>query len=87
MEDPIKDIENPLEIKGDILGKINFENVSFSYPMRKELSALKDINLEVSPGETVAFVGPSGAGKTTLFRLLTDSTMLQAEILKSMVMK
>ncbi len=51
-------------------GEVSFENVTFAYPMRPETPALKDFTLRVQPGETVALVGPSGAGKTTVFQLL-----------------
>jgi ATP-binding cassette, subfamily B, bacterial len=44
--------------------------VGFSYPSRPQSPALADLSLEIRPGETVAVVGPSGAGKTTLFQLL-----------------
>ncbi|WP_107222260.1 ABC transporter transmembrane domain-containing protein [Thauera aromatica] len=49
---------------------IVFDHVSFAYPARPGVRALDDICLEVAPGERVALVGPSGAGKTTLFQLL-----------------
>ena len=49
---------------------IRFERVSFRYPARPQLAALHDITLDILPGETVALVGPSGAGKTTMFQLL-----------------
>ncbi len=49
---------------------IRFEQVSFHYPARPETAALDDITLDIAPGESVALVGPSGAGKTTLFQLL-----------------
>ncbi len=47
-----------------------FEQVTFRYPARQEIAALDGITLDISPGESVALVGPSGAGKTTLFQLL-----------------
>lgn len=50
--------------------QIGFENLSFSYPSRPQVKALSEINLQVNEGETLALVGPSGAGKTTLFQLL-----------------
>jgi ATP-binding cassette subfamily B protein len=49
---------------------VQFDNVKFSYPLRPKDAALNGISLEVGSGETVAIVGPSGAGKTTLFNLL-----------------
>lgn len=51
-------------------GTIAFEGVTFNYPSRPDASALKDFSLAVAPGEMVALVGPSGAGKTTVFQLL-----------------
>jgi ATP-binding cassette subfamily B protein len=49
---------------------IHFEQVGFSYPARPQTRALDDICLDIAPGESVALVGPSGAGKTSLFQLL-----------------
>ncbi len=51
-------------------GSIAFEAVDFAYPARAGQPALRDFSLSVTPGETVALVGPSGAGKTTVFQLL-----------------
>ena len=51
-------------------GEIAFLGVEFRYPTRPEVSALHDFTLTVAPGETVAIVGPSGAGKTTVFQLV-----------------
>jgi ATP-binding cassette subfamily B protein len=50
-------------------GALTFEKVTFRYPTRPEVSALGDFSLSIRAGETVAVVGPSGAGKTTLFQL------------------
>jgi len=49
---------------------IRFEHVTFRYPARPKINALDDICLEIAPGESVALVGPSGAGKTSLIQLL-----------------
>jgi ATP-binding cassette, subfamily B, bacterial len=51
-------------------GAITFDNVVFRYPARPTVSALDGVTLTVEPGQTVALVGPSGAGKTTILQLL-----------------
>ncbi len=51
-------------------GALAFEAVSFTYPTRDDSRVLHDVSFKVEPGETVALVGPSGAGKTTVFQLL-----------------
>ncbi|KAI0097753.1 hypothetical protein GGR51DRAFT_552902 [Nemania sp. FL0031] len=55
----------PLELKG---GKVEFKDVSFSYDKKKDI--LKGVNLSAPPGTTVAFVGATGAGKSTIFKVL-----------------
>ena len=51
-------------------GEVTFDHVSFSYASRSKGPALEDMSFTVTPGETVALVGPSGAGKTTVFALI-----------------
>ncbi len=61
---------HPVALPQPALGSVAFENVTFRYPTRPEVSALSDFSLSIAPGETVAVVGPSGAGKSTLFQLI-----------------
>ena len=53
-----------------LLGDLSFQNIQFAYPTRPHMTVLKDFNLEVKRGQTVAFVGTSGSGKSTLVLLL-----------------
>ncbi|WP_245616037.1 ABC transporter transmembrane domain-containing protein [Andreprevotia chitinilytica] len=50
--------------------RVRLQDVSFSYPSRPKTPALQHLSFDVAPGETIALVGPSGAGKTTVFQLL-----------------
>ena len=60
----------PQTLPQPVRGAIRFDGVTFHYPSRPDHAALDGFSLEVRPGETVALVGPSGAGKTTVFQLL-----------------
>lgn len=51
-------------------GQIEFHDISFSYHQDSKFQALKNINFKINPGETVALVGPSGGGKSTIVKLL-----------------
>ncbi|WPR70693.1 ABC transporter transmembrane domain-containing protein [Flavobacterium sp. NG2] len=53
-----------------IKGTVSFKNVAFSYPSRKEIQVLKDVNFTADFGQKIAVVGPSGAGKSTIASLL-----------------
>jgi ATP-binding cassette subfamily B protein len=68
--DTVADPQKPVALPRPARGEITFEGVTFHYPARPEQSALAGIDLTVSPGETVALVGPSGAGKTTVIQLI-----------------
>lgn len=59
----------PAKLPQPPLGSLAFEHVVFHYPTRRETSALNDFSLDVRPRERLAVVGPSGAGKTTIFQL------------------
>jgi ATP-binding cassette, subfamily B, bacterial len=69
-EDSVQDPEHPTALPRPARGEVRFENVAFHYPTRPGQQALQNVSLTVSPGETVALVGPSGAGKTTILQLL-----------------
>jgi ATP-binding cassette subfamily B protein len=68
--DPILDPASPVALPARVRGEIAFQAVTFRYPARPTTPALFDLDLRIEPGETVALVGPSGAGKTTIFQLL-----------------
>ncbi len=61
---------SPVDMPKPPRGAIHFENVTFCYPTRPDVKALNSFSLSVVPGERIALVGPSGAGKTTVFQLL-----------------
>ncbi len=66
-EEEIADIENPKKIQ-EVNGNVKFEHVKFGYSEDKIL--IDDMNIDVKSGQTIAIVGPTGAGKTTLINLL-----------------
>ena len=69
-EDTVSDPVVPRQLSTPVQGELTFDSVSFHYPTRQEVSALQDVTLTIKPGETVAFVGPSGAGKTTVIQMI-----------------
>lgn len=66
----IRDCEGAEELP-DIEGTVDFEHVSFAYDDEPERMILKDVNFHIRQGETIALVGPTGAGKTTIVNLLS----------------
>jgi ATP-binding cassette subfamily B protein len=70
VEPQIKSPAQPVPLPQPPKGEIAFDDVTFSYPLRPKTSALDGVTFYVATGERVAIVGPSGAGKTTIFSLL-----------------
>ena len=68
-EPDIRAPATPARLPEPPLGALEFEHVTFHYPTRRDTSALNDFSLSVRPRERLALVGPSGAGKTTIFQL------------------
>ena len=69
-ESRIQPPANPLPLPETRQARIEFDDVHFHYPSRPDSAALDGLTLDIREGETVALVGPSGAGKTTIFQLL-----------------
>ena len=67
-EPEIKDDEGVTEMPA-ITGQVSFKNVGFAY--EDEVPVLKDVSFDITPGETIALVGPTGAGKTTIVNLIS----------------
>ncbi len=66
----IRSPDHPVAMPSPPLGTIEFDNVSFSYPNRDDIQAIEGVSFRVAKGETVALVGASGAGKSTILSLL-----------------
>lgn len=72
----LDEVPEPLDITDQkplvhrVEGNVRFEQVSFTYPSRKEIQVLNKVSLDAKKGETIAVVGPSGSGKSTLVGLL-----------------
>jgi len=67
---PEIDADEEANIKSDLFGEIEFRNVHFSYPARPNVEILKGISFQCKPGKTIAIVGASGSGKSTIVQLL-----------------
>lgn len=70
MTPSIRSPQNPKPLPQPPVGELAFQDVSFAYSSRPDTNALEGLSTVIRQGETVALVGPSGAGKTTLFHLL-----------------
>jgi len=74
LEEPIEDIAikqiEAVPASQKIVGNVSFNNVHFTYPSRKDFNVLNGISFSINKGETIAIVGPSGAGKTTMTQLM-----------------
>ena len=68
MDEPDEANDATEVLEGDLTGQVSFKHVDFQYVADKAL--IRDFNLEVNPGEMVAIVGPTGAGKSTIINLL-----------------
>lgn len=66
----LKVVAHPIAPANPVKGGIALKNITFYYPSKPNINALNNFTLTIAPGETVALVGPSGAGKTTFFQLL-----------------
>ena len=69
-DDPVTDLAAPHPVPRPVKGEIVFDAVRFAYPARPGIPALDDVSLTIRAGETVALVGPSGAGKTSIIQLI-----------------
>jgi ATP-binding cassette subfamily B protein len=69
-EPQVKEPAQPVKPRQPAIGSIVFRDVSFSYPTAPERRVLGPLSFDIRPGEKVAIVGPSGAGKTSVFQLL-----------------
>lgn len=69
-DDSVQDPAQPAAMPKPARGEITFDGVRFHYPTRADNAALDDVSFRIEPGETVAFVGPSGAGKTTIIQMI-----------------
>jgi ATP-binding cassette subfamily B protein len=70
LEPQIKAPAEPFHFTKPPQGRLSFEHVTFHYASRPDTASLANVSFRIEPGETVAIVGPSGAGKTTIFQLL-----------------
>lgn len=66
----VKDKESVTDLP-DINGKVEFDHVTFAYPDEPDVDILRDVSFEAARGETIALVGPTGAGKTTIVSLIS----------------
>jgi ATP-binding cassette, subfamily B, bacterial len=70
VQSAIKSPSQPVPLREPPRGEIAFRDITFHYPSRPAISALAGVSFRAKKGERVAIVGPSGAGKTTIFALL-----------------
>ncbi len=69
-DSPLRDPPEPVTLQQPVRGEVVFDRVCFSYRSDIDATTLEDVSLRIAPGEIVALIGPSGAGKTTIASLL-----------------